>query len=395
MEQASRYIKVGIFALLALAIGIAIVFLIGSSHSIFGSTVTLKTAFTNVGGLKRGAPVRIGGLDVGTVTAVEYGADRRVLVTFRVDAEALATLRSDSVVRLGNKGLLGDRLLDLDTGTAAGRRIQAGATLRSEEPFDLMGAAAGLRTRADGVLGNAQELTGALADPEFTGNVRSVAKNLATITRDVAESNGTAGRLLRDEQLAADIASATQGLSVATRQVTAATADVRAITRDLRAMMSEIRHGDSLLHELVYGDDGGRLLTELTATSSEVRQMLAAIREGDGAVHELVYGDEGGRIVANIAEATESVREILDDVQAGRGTIGGLLVDPSIYEDIKRLIGDLERNDILRALVRYSITEDERRRPPRSPREQRGDDRTQREGERGGERESSDGAEQD
>ena len=50
---------------------------------------------------------------------------------------------------------------------------------------------------------------------------------------------------------------------------------------------------------------------------------------------------------------------ITDDVRAGRGTIGGLLVDPSIYEDVKRLVGDLERNDILRALVRYSIRRDE------------------------------------
>jgi len=43
--------------------------------------------------------------------------------------------------------------------------------------------------------------------------------------------------------------------------------------------------------------------------------------------------------------------------------IGALLTDPSVYEDIKRLVGDLERNDILRALVRYSIRRDEPREP--------------------------------
>lgn len=369
MEQASRYIRVGIFTLIALAIGVAIVFVIGSSHSLLGPTITLHTTFLNVGGLKRGAPVRIGGLDVGTVTSVELGRDRRVRVTFRVSRDSLAMLRSDSTVRLGNKGLLGDRLLDLDTGTASGAPIREGTTLRGEEPTDLMGTAGRLSGRVDGVLANAQEFTGVLADAEFTGNVRSVAKNLAAITRDVSEGQGTAGRLMRDEQLAADIASAAQGMTVATRQVAAATADVRAITADLRSVMREVRHGDGFAHELIYGEEGGRLLTELTATSAEVRQLLTAIREGDGAVHELLYGEEGGEIVENIARATESVRQILADIQAGRGTIGGLLVDPSIYEDVKRLIGDLERNDILRALVRYSITEDERRRPPRAPRE--------------------------
>jgi phospholipid/cholesterol/gamma-HCH transport system substrate-binding protein len=54
---------------------------------------------------------------------------------------------------------------------------------------------------------------------------------------------------------------------------------------------------------------------------------------------------------------------ITGDVRAGRGTVGALLRDPSVYEDIKRLVGDLRRNEILRSLVRYSIRRDERVEP--------------------------------
>jgi phospholipid/cholesterol/gamma-HCH transport system substrate-binding protein len=36
------------------------------------------------------------------------------------------------------------------------------------------------------------------------------------------------------------------------------------------------------------------------------------------------------------------------------------LVDPSIYEDVKRVLGNVERNSVLRALVRYSIKRDDR-----------------------------------
>ena len=46
-----------------------------------------------------------------------------------------------------------------------------------------------------------------------------------------------------------------------------------------------------------------------------------------------------------------------------------LLQDPSLYEDLKRLIGDLERNEILRALVRYSIKRDDARRPVEAKKE--------------------------
>jgi hypothetical protein len=34
------------------------------------------------------------------------------------------------------------------------------------------------------------------------------------------------------------------------------------------------------------------------------------------------------------------------------------LVDPSVYEDLKMLLGNVQRNQALRALVRYSIQRD-------------------------------------
>jgi phospholipid/cholesterol/gamma-HCH transport system substrate-binding protein len=70
---------------------------------------------------------------------------------------------------------------------------------------------------------------------------------------------------------------------------------------------------------------------------------------------------------------SDDLREIVSNVKAGRGTIGGLLVDPSVYEDVKALVGNLERNQVLRALVRYSIKQNEERphadvkEPPREP----------------------------
>ena len=32
-----------------------------------------------------------------------------------------------------------------------------------------------------------------------------------------------------------------------------------------------------------------------------------------------------------------------------------------MYEDLKAVLGNVERNDVLRALVRYSITQDEKK----------------------------------
>jgi phospholipid/cholesterol/gamma-HCH transport system substrate-binding protein len=65
--------------------------------------------------------------------------------------------------------------------------------------------------------------------------------------------------------------------------------------------------------------------------------------------------------MGNVNAMSDDLRTIVANLKAGKGTIGALLVDPSVYEDIKSLVGNVERNNVLRALVRYSIKEDEKK----------------------------------
>ncbi len=127
----------------------------------------------------------------------------------------------------------------------------------------------------------------------------------------------------------------------------------------MRHIAEEVERGDGTAHELIYGDQGTQLVTNLADATGEIASALNAIREGDGLVHELIYEESGGELMANLSAMSGDLRAVTADIRAGRGTLGGFLMDPSIYEDVKRLVGNLERNDILRALVRYSIRQDE------------------------------------
>jgi phospholipid/cholesterol/gamma-HCH transport system substrate-binding protein len=88
--------------------------------------------------------------------------------------------------------------------------------------------------------------------------------------------------------------------------------------------------------------------------------VLEQVRQGDGTLHKLVYGSQGDSLVANLTQVSEDLKAISGRIREGKGTIGALIKDPSVYEDVKRLVGDLERNEILRSLVRYSIRRDEK-----------------------------------
>ena len=63
----------------------------------------------DVNGLKSGAPVRVGGVEVGTVTRVEFAGEGAgmVEVTMRLDRRVKDRVTTESQATLGSLGLLG------------------------------------------------------------------------------------------------------------------------------------------------------------------------------------------------------------------------------------------------------------------------------------------------
>jgi phospholipid/cholesterol/gamma-HCH transport system substrate-binding protein len=46
------------------------------------------------------------------------------------------------------------------------------------------------------------------------------------------------------------------------------------------------------------------------------------------------------------------------ELDEGKGTVGALLKDPTLYQDLKLLVGNVQRSRLLRALIRYTIAHD-------------------------------------
>ncbi len=350
-------LRVGIFVVVALVIGGTLALVIGEQRNVFRSKVDFQAYFEEVDGLSPGSPVRIAGVQVGTVREVRLQEDGRIHVSFSIIEDAVNLVREDSIASVGNKGLLGDKLLDITVGSGA--QLQEGATLQTETPVGLgeyLDRAGGIIQEVEATARNLRVATEPLAEDQFAADLRETTANLAVITRMAADEDGALAALLSDDENAARVDTTLANVATASREL-AETA------RGARRIMREVEQGDGSAHELIYGDQGTRLVSNLADATGEIATALLAIREGDGMVHEVIYEDSGGELMANLAQMSEDVAAVTADIRAGRGTIGGLLADPSIYEDVKRLVGNLERNEILRALVRYSIRQDEAQAP--------------------------------
>jgi phospholipid/cholesterol/gamma-HCH transport system substrate-binding protein len=133
----SRELKVGLFVIAGLALGMLGVFLIGNTKQLWEQKVVYKAAFQNVAGLKPGAPIRMGGLDVGTVTGINHDgdlADTRIFVRMSINKTEAGRIRSDTVARVANRGLLGDKMVELSVGSPTESVVAPGSLIASEEP---------------------------------------------------------------------------------------------------------------------------------------------------------------------------------------------------------------------------------------------------------------------
>ena len=95
--------------------------------------------------------------------------------------------------------------------------------------------------------------------------------------------------------------------------------------------------------------------------------MVREVREGEGLVHTLVYDEGNTNFLKELNEMAVTLNEIVHEVDEGHGTIGGLLKDPTVYEDLKTLVGNVKRNVFFKALVRFTIDNDELRKADQAP----------------------------
>ena len=79
-------------------------------------------------------------------------------------------------------------------------------------------------------------------------------------------------------------------------------------------------------------------------------------RTGNGILHELIYEDTSEQdLIVEVLEAGARLNSILTKIDDGEGSLGMLLNDPTLYEDLKILVGGAQRSAIVRSLIRFAV----------------------------------------
>ena len=306
-EQRKLSLWVGGFVLAALAVGAVSLLMLGDQGGLLSPQYRLVTYFENVQGLVPGAPVRLAGKDVGRVEFVNFASlgDGRppIRVVIQVDADVQDRIRSDSVASIGTIGLLGDKYVELQMGTTAGRVLVEGEEMASVSPVDYSVAIE----------------RGTIA----IDNIATLAENVNRVVAEFGEAMG-----------GQKVAEATAGLS---------------------AIVTEIQQGEGLLHSLIYDDYEGGGVESIAGSLAILEDLLSEVQNGDGFLHTLIYESVGEKeVVTEALDAASRLNNILAKVDEGDGTLGLLVNDPTLYDELRELLGGAQRSFVVRSLIRMS-----------------------------------------
>lgn len=135
----------------------------------------------------------------------------------------------------------------------------------------------------------------------------------------------------------------------------------------------EMKSGDDLsssvpkdLKSFLSGGEG--LMQSLNSIASGIDRLLKTFEKDN---RQELFFDGLANTARNLSVATSRISKELDDIKlkksvsefheilakinAGRGTLGALVNDAELYDDLRALLGGLNRNRIVRNLIRQSV----------------------------------------
>ncbi len=331
VSERALEIKVGLFILLAAAILVGFAVVIGNLS--FGRTWQIHVEYGFAGSLHSGAPVRVSGVRIGRVSRVDLIEEQRrdskglpllVRVTLELDEKARGLLREDTSFHVGTAGVLGESYIDAVTGLMHDPPLEPGAIVRGVDPprTDL------LMARAYVVLESISEI---IDDGKSTRDFLLTLMRLATAADELIQESPERLPVLLERMASAidDLAAlsaAARGqleggdLAVAISHGRASAAELR---RELPEILAALRRASDNL------DSAGSVLAGIDEKDLEkVRETLARYEAAAMSLEGLARDAQG----------------LLERLERGEGTLGALIQDDQVYEDLTELLRDLKAN---------------------------------------------------
>lgn len=337
MDEKNLELKIG--ALVLVSIGILVLFVLLLGHFTTKKGFTLYVYFVNPQGLSPGAPVKIAGSKIGRIEEMTYLGNEgpinpklssqegkpiraRVKIKLWIEERIRSSIhKGDSQFYITTQGILGEPYLEIDPGIS-GPQVENGDSFFGIDP-----------PRLDRVVSNA-------------------ANSLSTLNRILERNEENIDSMLKD-------------MAILTHNLATIVVENREKLKEILNEASEtLAEAKTTLEELrkhyILGAQPKRIMDNLDKLTERLSQKDSIIAKGEKTLDSLnnlleIFGkNEKESIKSTISRldkisgeleiASKNIKELTEKIKKGEGTVGSLLNDEEVYDDLKELIRDLKHN---------------------------------------------------
>lgn len=288
MRSSRHEIKIGFFVLAGI-VAVVVALLMLTDPGTFRGRYNVTTTVPDAGGLRKGDPVQMRGVNIGRVRSFEIGPEG---VAVKLELENEYPVPADSRISMESGGLLGGMIVGVVPGRS-GERMRDGAVLPGTASVGMFDMAAAVGNRADTVLGRAE----ALLNPATIQAVGGSAQELQSM-------------LVQLSALAAEQRREIAGLSASLRRSAAGVEN--ATTRP--ELVRSIARMDSISIQL------DRSTASLNRSTTSLETVLGRLERGEGTLGRLSR-DESlynnlNQAATSANQAANNASSLMDDIKA-------------------------------------------------------------------------------
>jgi phospholipid/cholesterol/gamma-HCH transport system substrate-binding protein len=325
-------VKVGILILTAVGLLAGFILMMGGIN--FQPTYSIYVDFDNPGGLQAGAPVKIAGVKVGKVLDIAFRGgevnaesgkrDAMVRLKVQIEKRYQKSVHENSIFYVTTQGVLGEQFLAIDPGSSDRPVLAEGAVVRALDP-----------PRLDMLLAESYELLHASVSA-LRDSRAEIGEAFDGLRRTL---KGTGEFMERNQTKLDAIAANVEQITVHGDELVQSAKGKYVQNPQIDRILDNAEHVSTVL-----AHDATPLLSDAKETLANTKRLSGTL--GDPAQQAKIR-----QTVNDIAEVTSRAKALTGEAEAvvahmrrGKGTLGALVMDEQLYDDLQELARDLKHN---------------------------------------------------
>lgn len=278
--------KVGLLALATMAATVIMTIKVTSTQSGFGDYVGYKTVVNDASGIFPKTPIKVAGINAGRIKKISLSGNEA-----HIDFEVLKNVKitNGSRLRIKTVGFLGDKFLEIVIADSD-EVLPNGSSIEAYEGGGMENLVRDVGDMMDDLKTIVREMREAVAPRDGTKPMQSVMEDFRVLSKNFREVSE----------------------------------NTKSLTSDLGSVISDNK------------EKLERIVDSFDKFSQELAYHLDQARDG-AAIKDLK------QILSNAEQMSNDMKEIVENIRKGKGTIGKMLVEEDIADEVKETLSSVKK----------------------------------------------------